>query len=170
MRWSLLLPLSLLLAAGQMAVTNALGGCAPSLFFLLALHLGLTSTRSESALAWWWAGLARDLSVGSHLGASALLFLLFGEGTLFLRQRIRRSHIATHLLFLLGGVPALRLGEAFLANPARAAAAWPEILGEATASAALTAAAGAVLFPILTWLPLLLPGHRDLPVLEMRRG
>lgn len=100
-----------LLGAGQMAAIPwwPLTAWRPELLFLLAFHTGLHVRRIWIPVCFWTAGLARDVFLGAHLGASALLYLLAGLAVAEMRGRVLKEHLLTRVGMAFAAVFVIRL-------------------------------------------------------------
>ena len=79
----------------QMSLPTARG----EYLFLLALHTALHCPRGSAVPAFFAAGLARDVFIGSRLGAGALLYTLAGMLLALLRGQVEGNHIYMRLFF-----------------------------------------------------------------------
>lgn len=103
MRWLMLLGCLTVVGMAQMALGPRLElpAAQGEYLFLIAFAVALHCPRSGILPAFFLAGLARDIFLGSRLGAGVLVYLLAGAVFWFLRDKVEGHHVLLRALFVL---------------------------------------------------------------------
>ncbi len=159
MRWTLFAVLLLFLGTVQMRLGPQvdLWGLRGEFFFLLAFHSAIHAPRRYHVPpAFWLCGLARDMFLGMHLGASTLLYTLAAIPVFILRRHVLKEHLLTRMGLVFALVFSLLLLRPLLEQQLLAGVFTAATLADSLRNAAFTALASPFFGMALEW-PALAP-------------